>query len=118
MFVGEDLFLVTKLPPGGNRPEGVAKYLKKSLENLQVSYLDLYLVHTPFSFKDVEGNLHPIKDGKIDFDPTTDHVAVWKVKSFCRVMSMKIVMYAKLHLPILTGHSGGHFKKNGGSYFL
>lgn len=80
MYLGEDLFLVTKLPPSGNRPEGVSKFIKKSLENLQVSYLDLYLVHTPFGFKDVEGDLHPIKDGEIDMDFTTDHVAVWKVK--------------------------------------
>lgn len=78
-ILGEELFLVTKLPPSGNRPEGVAKFLKRSLENLQVSYLDLYLVHTPFAFQDIEGDLHPMKDGKIDFDPTNDHVAVWKV---------------------------------------
>lgn len=71
---------MTKLPPGGNRPEGVSKYLKRSLEYLQVDYLDLYLVHTPFAFKDVEGNLHPTTpDGRIDMDVTTDHVAVWKV---------------------------------------
>lgn len=76
---GEELFLVTKLPPSGNRPEAVAKFLKRSLDNLQVSYLDLYLIHTPFAFKDIEGDLHPIKDGKIDFDPITDHVAIWKV---------------------------------------
>ncbi|KAF5292916.1 hypothetical protein FQA39_LY13796 [Lamprigera yunnana] len=75
----EDLFLVTKLPPGGNRAEGVAKFFKKSLENLQVDYVDLYLVHVPMGFKDIEGNLHPMTgDGEIDFDFTTDHVAIWK----------------------------------------
>ncbi|KAK9875417.1 hypothetical protein WA026_007810 [Henosepilachna vigintioctopunctata] len=72
-------FLVTKLPPTGNRPEGVSKYLKKSLENLQMDYVDLYLIHVPFAFKEVGENLHPTKaDGTIDMDITTDHVAIWK----------------------------------------
>ncbi|KAK9875418.1 hypothetical protein WA026_007811 [Henosepilachna vigintioctopunctata] len=75
----EDIFLVTKLPPTGNRPEGVPKFLKRSLESLQVDYVDLYLIHVPFGFKDVEGTLQPKKeDGTTDLDLTTDHVAMWK----------------------------------------
>ncbi|XP_966351.2 1,5-anhydro-D-fructose reductase [Tribolium castaneum] len=75
----KDIFLVTKLPPGGNRPEAVSKYIKRSLDLLQVQYLDLFLIHVPFAFKDVEGDLHPMTpDGRIDIDPSTDHVALWK----------------------------------------
>lgn len=39
----------------------------------------MYLIHTPFTFKDVEGDLHPVNEnGEIQLDMTTDHVAVWK----------------------------------------
>lgn len=62
------------------RPEGVSKYIKRSLDLLQVDYVDLYLVHTPFAFKDIEGELHPFSpDGKINMDVNTDHIAIWKV---------------------------------------
>lgn len=80
MLSGEDLFITSKLPAKGNRPEGVKKYLKQSLENLQLDYLDLYLIHSPFGVNDNEQENFPMKDGKIDMDKNTDLIATWKVK--------------------------------------
>lgn len=74
------MFITTKLPSKGNRPDGVRKYLKKSLENLKLDYVDLYLIHGPFGFNDVGEESFPMKDGKSDLDKATDHVAIWKVK--------------------------------------
>ncbi|KAJ8922409.1 hypothetical protein NQ315_004355 [Exocentrus adspersus] len=75
----EDIFLTTKLPVCGMRPELVQKYLKESLASLQVDYVDLYLVHVPFGLKHVEGNTYPTReDGTIDFDANTNHAAIWK----------------------------------------
>ncbi|XP_057338358.1 dihydrodiol dehydrogenase 3 [Microplitis mediator] len=75
----EELFIVTKLPPTGNRPGGVEKWIKKSLNDLQLDYLDLYLIHTPFTFEEVGDDLHPKdENGKIKIDTCTDHTAVWK----------------------------------------
>ncbi|XP_014204168.1 alcohol dehydrogenase [NADP(+)] [Copidosoma floridanum] len=74
----EDLFIVTKLPPTGNRPESVEKYLKKSLKDLQLEYLDLYLIHTPFGFVEEGDDLHPkYENGDMKMDMDTDHLAVW-----------------------------------------
>lgn len=72
------MFIVTKLPPCGNRPSGVATYLQRSLDDLQLDYVDMYLIHTPFAFIEC-GDMHPMKDGKIMLDMNTDHVATWKV---------------------------------------
>ncbi|XP_033216487.1 aldo-keto reductase family 1 member A1-like [Belonocnema kinseyi] len=67
-----------QLPPSGNRPSGVEKFLKRSLADLQLDYLDLYLIHTPFTFEDIEGDLHPVNEnGEIKLDLTTNHLAVW-----------------------------------------
>ncbi|CAG7724649.1 unnamed protein product [Allacma fusca] len=46
----EELFVVTKLPPIGMRPEHVPHFIQLSLKSLQLDYLDLYLVHMPVGF--------------------------------------------------------------------
>ncbi len=73
-----DIFIVTKLPPSGNRPEDVEKCIKKSLKDLQLEYVDLYLIHTPFAFEKVKGDFHPQdENGEIKLDLSTDHVKIW-----------------------------------------
>ncbi|KAK9511680.1 hypothetical protein O3M35_000297 [Rhynocoris fuscipes] len=76
----EELFIVAKLPVIGNRPEHVEHFLKKSLDNLQLTYVDLYLIHLPVGLKLIADDIPFPKSesGKLLLDMETDHLALWK----------------------------------------
>lgn len=62
----------------GTRASTVEKFLKNSLDDLQLEYVDLYHVHVPFTVPEVDGPFL-VEDGLIVLETTTDHVALWKV---------------------------------------
>jgi diketogulonate reductase-like aldo/keto reductase len=47
----EDVFVATKLWNNNHRPERVKPAFEASLKKLQLDYVDLYLIHTPFAFR-------------------------------------------------------------------
>jgi alcohol dehydrogenase (NADP+) len=47
----EDVFAVTKLWNTNHRPERVKPAFEGSLQKLQLEFVDLYLIHTPFAFQ-------------------------------------------------------------------
>ncbi|XP_063222721.1 1,5-anhydro-D-fructose reductase-like [Bacillus rossius redtenbacheri] len=75
----EDLFVVTKLPMIGYQKEKVEKYLRRSLEALQLSHVDLYLLHQAWGMQERGEDRLPMDEtGELLLDHSTDHVSLWK----------------------------------------
>lgn len=76
----KDLFVVTKLPPSGNRASDVELHLNRSLNNLQLDYVDVYLIHMPFSILPTPtGESQRKANGEVVLDMESNHVETWKV---------------------------------------
>ena len=78
----DDLFITTKLPKIGVHPDRVEMFLTRSLKNLQLDYVDLYLIHFPVGFKyipNMNGRYATDLKGRVVMEEKTDHAAIWRV---------------------------------------
>lgn len=78
----EDLFITTKLWNNFHKQESVVPTCKKSLENLGLSYVDLYLIHWPFAFRDGD-DLMPRDENGVLLMSDTDYLETWKGMEEC-----------------------------------
>src|SRR6476659_4402841 len=74
----EDIFVVTKLWNTNHRPERVKPAFEASLKRLQLDYLDLYLIHTPFAFQPGDEQDPRDANGKVIYDKGVTLLDTWR----------------------------------------
>ncbi|KAJ6645319.1 Aldo-keto reductase family 1 member B10 [Pseudolycoriella hygida] len=73
----KEMFITSKLWNTFHRPDLVRGALETTLKNLQISYLDLYLIHWPFALKE-GGDLLPQDEQGNPLYSYADFVDTWK----------------------------------------
>lgn len=73
-----DLFITTKLWNNNHRPERVQPAFEASLAKLQVEYVDLYLMHTPFAFQPGDTQDPTDSNGKVIYDKGVTLMETWR----------------------------------------
>ena len=74
----EDLFITSKLWNTYHKTELVEPAIRKTLADLQLEYLDLYLIHWPMAYKDGANNFPQNPDGTPLLDKSVDYLDTWK----------------------------------------
>src|SRR6266487_1924360 len=73
----EDVFVATKLWNTNHRPERVKPAFEASLKRLQLDYVDLYLIHTPFAFQPGEVQDPRDANGNMIYDRGVNLLDTW-----------------------------------------
>jgi len=78
----EDLFITTKLWNNSHKEELVVPACKQSLANLGLGYIDLFLMHWPFAFKEGDDLLPMDASGNV-IESDTDYLETWRGMEEC-----------------------------------
>jgi alcohol dehydrogenase (NADP+) len=74
----EEVFVTTKLWNSNHRPERVEPAFTASMQRLGVSYLDLYLIHTPFAFQPGDEQDPRDSEGNVIYDRDVTLLDTWR----------------------------------------
>jgi diketogulonate reductase-like aldo/keto reductase len=73
----EDVFVITKLWNTNHRPERVKPAIEASLKKLQLDFVDLYLIHSPFAFQPGEKQDPRDSNGQVIYDQGVTLLDTW-----------------------------------------
>ncbi|XP_063786142.1 estradiol 17 beta-dehydrogenase 5-like [Pseudophryne corroboree] len=79
----EDVFYTGKLWSTSQTPDRVRPALEKSLKDLQLDYMDLFLIHTPLEFMPGDDPLPVDENGKYIYN-NTDIRDTWRAMEECK----------------------------------
>src|SRR5436190_22647392 len=74
----EEVFVITKLWNTNHRPQRVKPAFEASLKKLQLDFVDLYLIHTPFAFQPGEEQDPRDTNGAVIYDKTVTLLDTWR----------------------------------------
>src|SRR5580704_3057728 len=74
----EDVFVITKLWNTNHRPERVKPAFEASLKKLQLDFVDLYLIHTPFAFQPGDDQDPRDANGNVIYDKGITLLDTWR----------------------------------------
>src|SRR3954468_24138237 len=74
----EDVVVITKLWNTNHRPERVKPAFEASLKKLQLDYVDLYLIHTPFASQPGDEQDPRDANGNVIYDKTVTLLDTWR----------------------------------------
>ncbi|XP_073996837.1 aldo-keto reductase family 1 member A1-like isoform X2 [Rhodnius prolixus] len=69
-FCRNEIFISSKLPYYGMKPEEICNYVTDALNCLCLQYIDLFMIQFPVGIKEIGGNYIA--------DPDTNHILIWK----------------------------------------
>ena len=73
-----EVFIATKLWNNNHRPERVKPAFEASLKRLQLDYVDLYLIHTPFAFQPGDDQDPRDANGNVIYDKGVTLLDTWR----------------------------------------
>jgi len=74
----EEVFIATKVWNNNHRPERVKPAFEASLKRLQLDYVDLYLIHTPFAFQPGDEQDPRDANGNVIYDKGVTLLDTWR----------------------------------------
>ena len=97
-----DLFITTKLWNNNHRPERVQPAIESSCKRLQVEYIDLYLMHTPYAFRPGDDQDPRDENDNVIYDEGITLMDTWRAmedlvnRGLCKAIGLSDVSLEQL----------------------